>query len=89
MISRRAFLLLASGLLVPDWLLDPPKGRAMVSVSGMPALPRLIRFPFIIGGKIGQVEIDVSWMNTEEEVIAAARAERDRIILDSWPEVQP
>ena len=40
MTSRRVFLsslaLTASGLLVPEWLLYPPKGRSMVSVPGMP-----------------------------------------------------
>ena len=38
-VMRRAFLLAASGLLVPEWLLDPPKGRAMVSV---PASCRIV-----------------------------------------------
>ena len=35
--NRRRFLssaLAASGLLVPEWLLDQPKGRSMVSVPG-------------------------------------------------------
>ena len=42
MISRRFFLTLAaSGLLVPEWLLEPPKGRSMVSVPQMPLLPLL------------------------------------------------
>jgi hypothetical protein len=34
-VNRRKFIALAaSGLLVPEWLLDPPKGRSMVSVPG-------------------------------------------------------
>lgn len=37
MTTRRAFLrsaliATASGLLVPEWILDPPKGRSMVTV---------------------------------------------------------
>lgn len=39
MIERRLFLemfaMTAAGLLVPDWLLDLPKGRSMVTVPGM------------------------------------------------------
>ncbi len=40
MTSRRAFLTTAlratvAGVLVPEWLLDPLKGRSMVSVPGM------------------------------------------------------
>jgi hypothetical protein len=41
--NRRHFLSLASGLLVPEWLLDPPKGRSMVSVPdlGVTFYPRV------------------------------------------------
>lgn len=34
--NRRTFLsLTAAGLLVPEWVLDPPKGRSMVSVPAI------------------------------------------------------
>ena len=41
MTSRRAFLTTAlratvAGVLVPEWLLDPLKGRSMVTVPGLP-----------------------------------------------------
>ena len=40
MMNRRGFLTTAltaaGGLLVPEWILDPPKGRSMIAVPGMP-----------------------------------------------------
>jgi len=78
--NRRQFLALASGLLVPEWLLDPAKGRAMVSVPGMPRLPHFWRF---------DVETDY-WLAHNSSVLGWDRplvGTRTRL---AWrPEVQP
>lgn len=45
---RYALVATASGLLVPEWILDPPKGRSMVSIQmshgGVVTRPTLVRF---------------------------------------------
>lgn len=62
--NRRSFLtsaLVASGgLLVPEWLLDPPKGRSMVSVPGLDFLefenlPMAEAFARIREGLVGDI----------------------------------
>lgn len=69
-LSRRSFLsslaLTASGLLVPEWIIDPPKGRSMVSVPGMP-----FNTGYRVTESIGSAGRDFSTWQTWEDAIPA------------------
>ena len=55
----------ASGLLVPEWLLDPPKGRSMVSVPGFGLDP----WGNTIIGQYGPVPEDQMFIDFGEGII--------------------
>jgi len=95
MSSRRSFLLAASGLLVPEWLLDPPNGRAMVSVPWM-AKESVVRLFAIIGlpnGSIVQEErhiyTDGTWRKVATVTLRTAGPYAGRRVSDFRPEAQP
>ena len=59
MLNRRGFLTsalaAASGLMVPDWIQDPLKGRSMIAVPGLPKEP--IAAQWVIGHHSGVIDL--------------------------------
>lgn len=65
--NRRGFLLsamlaTAAGILVPEWILDPPKGRSMVSVPSLGGITdvNFAMYPLMGRGPMSEISLIIS-----------------------------